>query len=723
MNGTSLKKFFSPGSIAIIGASKDIRTINGKPLHYLQRHGYAGNLYPVNPKYTEIAGLACYPDLKSIPGDIDLALIAVNYKLVPTMIEQCAARKVPFVTIFSSGFAEAGQEGKRIQAQVARLAAEAGIRICGPNCQGAVDLFHNTAAAFSASLDPTPFLPGPVGFVTQSGALGYSIFNMAQESGIGFSYVVSTGNEMDLDAADFMDFMLDDDRTRMVFAYLEGIRDGAKFIRLAEKARRVGKPLAVLKVGRSETGSRAAASHTAALTGSDAVCDAFFRQKDIIRVDDIEGFIDLATAMKGRAPLPRGRGLGIVSISGGGGVLCADTAEDRGLTVTALKPETTKVIAANIPSFGSPVNPVDVTAQAINTADGFANVIQAMLADPGVDGLVVVITMIVGEPGRRMAQDLVRLSQKAEKPIMVTWTAGPNLMAEPFAVLNEGHVPLYHSPVRAVNALAKLMEYGVGMARRPSRFPAESTSSTSSEGALPPEIEALLASSERTLTERQSKQVVKFFGIPVSREVLASTPGEAIAAAEEIGFPVAMKVDSPDIPHKTEAQAIRLGVASAREVASAFEEITNSAGKYSPEARINGILVQEMIPQGIEAIVGINRDPQFGPVIMFGLGGIFVEVLKDVSMRLAPVSLDEAFQMIHEVRGYKLLTGVRGAPKSDISALAETLVKVSRMPIRLGQRFEQLDINPLIVLPDGRGVKVADALIVLASDAIARPRP
>jgi acetyltransferase len=711
MATTPLKRFFNPRSIAIIGASKDIRTINGKPLHYLQRHGFAGSLYPVNPKYTEIAGLPCYPDLQSIPGSVDLALIVVNYKLVPAMMEKCAAKKVTFVTIFSSGFAEAGAEGKRVQRQVAQLAAEAGIRICGPNCQGAVDLFGKTAAAFSASLDPAPFLPGPVGFATQSGALGYSIFNMAQESGIGFSYVVSTGNEMDLDAADFMDFMLEDDQTRMVFAYLEGIRDGAKFIRLADKARRIGKPLAVLKVGRSETGSRAAASHTAALTGSDAVCDAFFRQKGVIRVDDIEAFIDLASAMKDRAPLPSGRGLGIVSISGGGGVLCSDTAEACGLTVTSLRPETTEVIAANIPSFGSPVNPVDVTARAINTADGFANVIQAMLADAGVDGLVVVVTMIVGEPGLRMARDLVRLSREAAKPIMVAWTAGPNLMAEQFAVLNEGGVPLFHSPVRAVQALAKLMHYGAGATRLATDAQA---AAVRPPAALSGGIEELLNGADRTLTERQSKQVLGAFGISISHERLARSREEALAVCEEIGLPVAMKIDSPDILHKTEADAIRLNVSDPRMVGGHFDDIVANARSHCPTARINGVLVQEMVPAGVEVIVGINRDPQFGPVLMFGLGGIFVEILKDVSMRVAPVSTEEAAEMIREVRGYPLLAGARGRAKADVAALADTLVKVSQMALALGPRLDQLDINPLIVLPEGQGVKVADALLILA---------
>lgn len=715
MTNTDLKRFFNPRSIAIIGASKDIRTINGKPLHYLQKHGFQGRIFPVNPKYPEIAGLACYPDIKSIEAEIDLALIVVNFKLVPTMLAQCAEKKVPFVTIFSSGFAEAGEEGRRVQKQVAELAARSGIRICGPNCQGGVDLFHPTAAAFSAALDPEPFQCGPVGFVTQSGALGYSIFNMAQESGIGFSYVISTGNEMDLDAADFMDFMLDDENTRMVFAYLEGIRDGDKFVRLADKALAAGKPLAVLKVGRSETGSRAAASHTAALTGSDEVVDAFFRQKGIIRVDDIEGFIDLAKALKGSERIPEGRGLGIVSISGGGGVLCADTAEECGLEVVQLQAETSAEIARNIPPFGSPVNPVDVTAQAINTADGFANVIQAMLADPGVDGLVVVITMIVGEPGLRMARDLVRLSREAAKPIVVAWTAGPGLMQEQFAVLNEGGVPLYQSPVRAVKALGQLMNYGVGCCRKPA-VESAAAPAAAVPPPLPDEIQSLLSGAERTLTERQSKQLLNAFGLSTSRELLARDREQAVAAGEEIGYPVAMKVDSPDILHKTEADAIRLNVAGPEQLAAAFDEIMKNARAHDPAARINGVLIQEMVPPGVEVIVGMNRDPQFGPVLMFGLGGIFVEILKDVSLRIAPISRAEAIQMIAGVRGYPLLAGARGRSKADISALAETLVKVSHMAVALGPRLEQLDINPLIVLPEGSGVKVADALVILSTD-------
>jgi acetyltransferase len=711
MNSVDLGQFFTPRTIAIIGASTDIRTINGKPLHYLTKHGYEGKIYPVNPKYQEIAGHPCYPSLGEIPDEVDLAVIAVNYKLVPAMLEQCVEKGVRFATIFSSGFAEAGEEGRQMQQQLVALARRTGLRICGPNCQGGVDLHHHTSAAFSAALDIAPFRSGPVGFVTQSGALGFSIFNLAQEAGVGFSYVVSTGNEVDLDCTDYMSFMLDDDNTRMVFAYIEGIRNGQKFIELADKALARKKPLAVLKVGRSEVGSRAASSHTAALTGADEVFDAFFRQKGIIRVEDIEEFVGMAKLVSATSVFPRGKGLGVVSISGGGGVLCADTAEACGLDMVELKKETSDIIEENIPPFGSPYNPVDITAQAINTAEGFSNVIEAMLADPGVDALVVVITMIVGEPGMRMARDLARISAETDKPIVVAWTAGAKLMQEQFALLNDAGVPLYQSPVRAVEALAKLMDYGTVLTRSEA-VSLEGPSVITSE--LPEAALAIMAEGERVLTERQSKSLLKSFGVSTSMEALAGNLDEAVAAGRRIGYPLAMKIDSPDILHKTEANAIRLNVEGESELVEAFQEILENAKKYAPDARINGVLIQEMVPEGVEVIVGVNRDPQFGPVVMFGLGGIFVEILKDVSLRVAPVDRQEAMAMIEGIRGYGVLAGARGRTRADLGALADTLVKVSNMALAMGPRLQELDINPLIVLPEGRGVKVADALAILA---------
>lgn len=712
MKETNLKAFFNPASVAIIGASRDYTTISGKPLYYLKKHGYKGKIFPINPKYQRIDKLPCFPSIGDVPEPVDLALIAVNYKIVPKVLEDCIKKGVHFATIFSSGFAEAGEEGREAQKRIAELVSQSNIRVCGPNCQGAVDLYNHTAAAFSASLDITPLIPGPLGFVTQSGALGFSIFNLAQESGIGFSYVVSTGNEVDLNCVDFIDFMLDDPNTRMVFAYLEGIRNGNEFIKVADKALDIGKPFVVLKVGRSEVGSRAASSHTAALTGSERVFDALARQKGIIRVNDIEEFIDLPKAMIGISNIPQGKQLGIISTSGGGGVLCADLAADYGLEVVNLQPETVEKIKQTIPNFGSPLNPVDMTAQVINTAEGFSNVLQAMLDDPGVDALVVVITMIVGNPGLQMAKDLARMKSQTAKPIIVVWTAGSRLIKEQLAVLSEASVPCYQSPARAIGALARLMYYGMKVSSKKAR--SESITNIGADAlTIPAEVTELIQGKEGALSEHQSKLLLAAFGIAISREEVATTEEEAVRAAKSIGYPVAVKIDSPDILHKSEAGVIRLNITNESELLKAYREIIKKAKVYDSKARINGVLVQEMIPKGVEVIVGMNRDPQFGPTIMFGLGGIFVEILEDVALRIAPVDVDEARAMIREIRGYKVLTGARGRTKADEGALADMLVKVSRMALTLGPRLAELDINPVIVLEEGQGAKVADALAIL----------
>lgn len=716
MDEVNLELFFKPRSIAIIGASADLATISGKPLRYLQEHGYQGKIYPVNPKYQEIAGCPCYPDIASVPGPVDLALIAVNYRRVLPVLEQCAQKGVRFATIFSSGFAEAGEEGRKLQLALAELVARTGLRLCGPNCQGAVSLHEQTAAAFSASLDIRPFTPGSVGFVTQSGALGYSIFNLAQEAGVGFSYVVSTGNEVDLDCLDFMSYMLEDENTRVVFTYLEGMRDGNKFRRVAERALELGKPLAVLKVGRSETGSKAASSHTAALTGSDQVYSSFFKQTGIIRVADIEEFIDLALLINGGVNFPRGKRLGIITTSGGAGVLAADAAEECGLQVPPLQEETRRQILSVIPAYGSALNPVDVTAQVINEAEGFWKVLQAIADDPGIDALVVIMTMITGESGVRMAQDLVKISKWTKKPIAVAWTAGDRLMGDCFDVLRSAGVTYYKSPVRCVKAMAHLMNYGAFQSawiNCTASAPQKIISPGVSPGAVPASVKEILSGAGRVLSESESKKVLAAFGIPVTREEVAVTQEEALSLARKIGYPLALKVDSPDIPHKTEARAIRLGINSESELVQAFAEVLANARNYAPGARINGVLVQEMVPPGgVEVILGVKSDPQFGPVVIFGLGGIFVEVLKDVSLRVAPLTFYQAREMIREIRGYSLLAGARGRSRADVEALAVVLVKVSEMALALRDELAEMDINPLIVLPEGQGVKVADALLI-----------
>ena len=705
-----LKYFLSPRSIAIIGASENFASISGKPLHFLIEHGYKGNIFPVNPKYDNLGGLKCYKSILDVPEPVDLALLAVNYNLVLPVLKQCVEKKVKFATIFASGFAESGEEGKLMQKQIAELAKESGMRVCGPNCQGSVSLKDCAIGGFSASLGVKPLKVGPIGYVTQSGALGYSIFSLAQEAGVGFSYVASTGNEVDLHTLDFMEFILEDADTKMLISYLEGIKDGKQFARLADRALELGKPIVALKVGRSEVGQKAASSHTASLTGSDAVCDAFFRQKGIIRAHDIEDMIDIAALMQQIPALPQGKGIGLITTSGGGGILMADEASDLKLDIPELDPKTRDTIMEVIPSYGSALNPVDVTAQVINKADDFMKVLQVIVAYPQIDALVLVITQITGEQGRQMAEDIVKISKQTQKPITVAWTTGDSLVADNLKILSEGGIQYYKSPVRAVRAMGALMKYSVFRKEVLSRDKIEMKKSIDEK--IHKSAISFLADKEHNLTEHESKKLLALYNIPVTKEEIAFSKEHAANIAENIGYPVALKISSHDILHKTEAGGLKLNIKDEGELLVAYNEVLKNARSYNPKAQINGVLVQEMVSGGTEVIVGVNNNPQFGPTVMFGLGGIFVEILKDVSLRVAPLSYQDAMEMLKEIKGFEILAGARGRAKADIHAIADVLVKVSRMALDLEDQISELDINPLLVMPEGKGVCVADALVL-----------
>lgn len=707
---SDLKYFLSPRSIAVIGASGNFNSISGKPIPFLRKHGYEGKVYPINPKYDELKGYKCYKSILDVPGPVDLAMLAVNYQLVLPMLEKCAEKGVKFATIFASGFAESGEEGETLQKKIAELARRTGMRICGPNCQGSVSLKDRAIGGFSASLGVEPLGVGPIGYVTQSGALGYSIFSLAQEAGVGFSYVASTGNEVDLHTLDFMEFMLEDPDTSMLIAYLEGIKNGRQFIRLADRALELGKPIVAVKAGRSDIGQKAASSHTASLTGSDAVCDAFFRQKGIIRVNDIENMIDIA-ALRQRIPaLPAGKRIGLITTSGGGGIVMADEASDMKLDIPSLDAETTAAIKKLIPPYGSALNPVDITAQVINTAEGFMKVLEILVEYPEIDALVIVVTQITGEPGQRMAEDIVKMSKLTKKPITVAWTTGDVLVGDNLKTLAEGGVQYYKSPVRAVRAMGALMNYAAFRKDYLSRTLSATPTGLSSK--VKESAVSLLAGAGRSLTEHQGKELLGLYGIPVTKEAVAASEQDAVRIGEDIGYPLVLKIDSPDILHKTEAGGLKLNIKNRDELVAAYNEVLTNARQYDAKARIDGVLIQEMVSGGTEVIVGVNNDPQFGPTIMFGLGGIFVEILKDVSLRIAPLNLDEAMDMIKEIKGYKVLAGARGQAKADVQAIADVLVKVSRLAVDLEARVAELDINPLLALPEGRGVRVADALVI-----------
>lgn len=702
-----LRSFFYPQSVAIIGASSNLDSISGRPIKYLANNGYQGKIYPVNPKYSEIAGFRCYPSVADIPEEVDLAIVAVSVQRMFDALEECAARGVKNAVIFTSGFAEVGEDGRQLQERLANLARTSGMRICGPNCIGTVNLPGQVVASFSPVFEKTGYKPGPVGLVSQSGALGHGLFTIASDAGLGFSYVISSGNEVDLTVADYLHFMIEDPNTRVILVYLEGWRDGAEFFNLARQASRQSKPILVLKVGRTQVGSKAAISHTASLTGSHAVYAALFRQTGVLMANDLSDLVDMALAFV-PGKIPTGNGLAVVTASGGAGILMADHAEDHGLVLPELDGTTKEELLQIIPPFGSAMNPVDVTGQILHDTTLFRRAMNILLADPRIHMVTVMLTTVTGQLAQQLVTDIAAVAAATDKPVVVTWSGAKGLAPEARQLLKDQGVPCYDTPGQTARALGALVRYGQFM--RKNRGDAARAASCIRQS--PGDTGWLQEIPSSALTERQSKKLLQSYGIPVTREDLATTAKEAGDLAEKLGFPVCVKIESKDIAHKTEAKAIRLNLSTREEVEAAFREVTANARAYSPAAEIRGAVVQEMVGKGIEVILGVNNDSPFGPVIMFGLGGIFVEVLKDVSCRIAPLTREDAEEMISEIKGYPLLQGVRGEPPADVDALVGTLLRLCELAFDLRGEIKELDINPLIVLPRGQGVKVADALVI-----------
>ncbi|HYC44715.1 MAG TPA: acetate--CoA ligase family protein [Burkholderiales bacterium] len=701
---TDLERFFNPRAIAIIGASQDFGTISGQPLKHLTSHGYKGKLYPVNPRYTDVGGIKCYPSLAEVPDTPELVLILVNAARVADMLEQCGAKGVPYVIIFSSGFSEVGGGGVELQRKLAGIAEKYDIGVIGPNCQGMINIADGVFAGFG-SVFGFDYEPGPVSMVSQSGGFGFSVMNLSsKDGGLPFRQMVTTGNEIGVSTLDFIEYFIRDPQTEIIAGYVEGLKDAGRLIDVGEKALLAGKPILMWKVGNTEQGQRAAASHTANLGGAMALYRAAFRQKGIIQVDDIQDVVDYGRAFR-CGKLPAGNRLAIITISGGAGILMTDEIIAGGMQLATLSEATLTRLREFVPSFGSLINPVDVTAAIFNDTTLINKTLQTIVDDPGVDSIAMVNASLQGDLATKVAHEIAAVAMKTEKPVFACWSARDVTAQEAYAALDAARVPHYKSPVRCGRTLAALSWYAEAK-RRNERQRAE----------LPlvlerPQARELLANRTADIAEHEAKRVLAEYGIPVTKEALAGTREDAIAAAKRIGYPVAMKVQSPDISHKTEAQAVRLGLADERAVAAAYDEIVANARRYNADARIDGVLVQEMVKGGTEAILGVNNDPLFGPAIMLGLGGIFAEVLKDVSFRLAPVTLSVAREMITEIKGYALLTGARGKAPADLDALADAIVKLSALAVDLKDDLAELDVNPLFVMDKGQGVVAADALI------------
>ncbi len=694
-----MKGLWQPRGVAVVGASATPGSLGNKMLRYLRDHGYAGTIYPINPRYQEIEGIPCYASVAAAPGPVDLALVLVGADRVMGSLQDCAAAKTPFVVVHSSGFGETGDAGKALEQEMVAYARANGIRIIGPNCIGMVSPPEQLVAGFSPLFTRVKFEPGNLGLITQSGALGYGIVSLAVEQGLKFSRVVNTGNEADLSSAELVRNLLEDDVTSAVLVYSEGLKQAPQWRELGALSVQRGKPIIMLKTGRSEAGGRAAASHTAALAGDDAVWDAAFRQLGFLRVDDVDDLLDLAAAFS-QPRRPQGGRVGVITTSGGAGIMAADGLSEAGLDVPVLTGQTRADLEAIIPAFGTAANPVDVTASVINDSELFRRALRTMAADDSLDMLLICFCVLQGEEADRVVDDMLAVHAEIGKPMLVSRTGGEFLAPGAAGRLQAAGIPVFRTPARAAaaaGAMARFANHKV----------------TAAAGALPPAgpAPAGFPTPGQALTEREAKTLLGAAGLPVTREVLATTPEAAAAAAESMGYPVVLKIDSPDIPHKTEAGGLRLGLRDAAAVQKAFADILDSVRAYKPSAQLNGCLVQEQVEGAVaEILVGVTPSA-LGPLVTVGLGGIFVEVFKDVSQRLAPISFKEAEAMLKELRGYKLLAGARGRTQADIEALVGLIVKVSHLAVAWPGEWE-LDLNPVLALPQGRGCRIADALLL-----------
>lgn len=688
---TTLADLMEPRSIAIVGASDDARRIGGRPLSHMINQRFEGAVYPVNPNRAKVQGLDAYPTLTDVPGDVDFVLVAVPAPAVLDVVRAAAAKKARTVLIFSSGFAETGPEGAAQQQEMAAIAKAAGTRIIGPNCLGLFNSKRRFYPTFTSTIDRATPVPGGVSIASQSGAYGSHIYFTAHQRGLGIGYFLTTGNEADLHVAEAIRLLAVDDDVHTIMAYAESVKDGPALVDALEVARANRKPVVFMKVGRSAVGAEAASSHTASLAGEDAVYDAVLKEGGAHRVRSTEEMLDIAAASRPRI-YPTGKRLGIVTISGGAGVLMADAAEDEGLDVSPMPEDAQAELKAILP-FASPRNPVDVTAQFFNDLSLIERFTNVMLDRGGYDGLVSFWTSVAGSPilAEPLLASVGRAMEGREGRLFIqSVVATPELQAR----YEELGFPCFEDPTRAVGAMATLMRFGEAFAKV--------------KAPVPP-LPALPPLPEGALGEREAKAVLAGAGLPMVEDALAGSAAEAVAAAERFGRPVALKIASADILHKTEAGGVRLGV-EAGEVGGAFEAIVASARAYAPEARLDGVLVSPMADDGVELILGARVDPVFGPVVMVGLGGILAEVMKDTVLRLAPLSAETAAEMLDQLQGKALLDGVRGKPAVDRAALVDAIVKLGAFAAVHKDVIDSVEMNPVRALP--QGCIALDALIV-----------
>lgn len=694
-----LKSLFYPNSIAVIGVSRKENKVGHLIFDNIRNSGFKGSFFPVNPKADEIHGIKCYPTILDIPMDIELAVIVVLAKLVPKVIEECGEKGVKAVIIISAGFKETGIEGAKLEKELVKIAKSYGIRTLGPNCLGVI----NTDSPYNASFTTHTPRKGSISFFSQSGALCAAILDYSIEEKIGFHKFVSLGNKADLTEVNFLEDFLKDPKTKVIAGYLEGVSEGEKFIKVASNVSKK-KPVILVKSGGTDSGARAVSSHTGTLAGSQAAYDSAFKQSGVIQAHSVQDLFDYSIAFAYQ-PLPLGRRVAIVTNAGGAGVMASDACERNDLILSKFSSVTIDRLRSFLPSAANIYNPVDVLGDSL--ADRYLRAADLLVLDENVDALIALLVPAATTQIRETALGLVKLSKRTDKTI-IACLMGKDHVKEGVNILIENSIPNYYFPERAVSSLSAMVRYHKYLISPEKIYKKFDVDKEKVKKIFKKSISA----GKRYLSDENAREVIKAYGIRIPKTKLVKDINKADEIAEEIGYPLVLKISSPDILHKTDIGGVRIGIENEKELKENFEDIMREAKIYMPNAKILGVILQEFIDTKREVILGMNKDPQFGPLLMFGLGGIYVETLKDVSFRIAPITDSEAWEMISEIKSYPLLKGIRGEKPADIDSIVDALLKLSQLVTDFSNILE-MDINPLMVYDKGKGSVATDVRISL----------
>ena len=687
-------RLLDPTSIAVVGIGARADGPARRIVANLLSLGFDGDIYPVNPKYRSILDLECYPSLEAIGAQVDLAVISVPAAQVTEVVRKGAELGIKSYIVLSSGFAEVGGEGQVLEAELKEIAQRSGLLIMGVNCSGSINFHKRKHLSFTAVFDGDQFLPGPVAYIGQSGAMGSIFYSLAVKQGIGFSHIISSGNETGLGLTDYLEYLIADPNTRVIVAYAEQVKNGRRLLELGKRAKAAGKHIVVFKSARAAAGARAAISHTGSMAANDAICSSLFRKAGIVKVRTLEELVAVCKLLLAKRPLPAGRRVAILAISGGSAVIAADLAEESGFAVPSLSADTKVRLREWLPEFASFDNPIDVTSGLFYQPEKFAKVLECLVADPGID-LTVILGAYEHQIAQRLAEESAPVLAACQKYSAAAWIAGGSKVGKHFAAAG---IPYFDNLAQCFEALNLIVppDHGAG------------ADVSAKADAAPKE------GHRQVLTEDLVKAKLKSFGVPVLDEIVSTSAKEASAAARAIGFPVALKVISPDIPHRAKVGGIALGLHNEEAVVAEFGRMLERVRERAPTATVDAVVVQKMLQPGPELFLGMSRDASFGRVLTFGLGGILTEALQQITFAPLPVTLDDARELVTEIPAVRtLLSFNRGAE----DALAEVISRVSDWCVTQGEALEELDLNP-IMLDEGKPVLIDGLAVIKTSESV-----